>query len=178
MKTLVTILCTRIQVWRRALSNTKHWCKPLNPAFGKKQILCHTMKNTVSWDVTPWSLVDVYRRFEGICLTECSGTLLDSNGGNSKYQLAATARPDMAENNILHSHRRENLQPHKVLYLSLLFTVSIYVFVLLPCDIRHEMSSPARTLGSWVRIPLKAWMFVCVYSVFVSSCVGSGLATG
>jgi hypothetical protein len=37
------------------------------------------------------------------------------------------------------------------------------------------MSSPAGTLGSWVRIPLKAWMSVCVYSVFV---LGSGLATG
>jgi hypothetical protein len=34
------------------------------------------------------------------------------------------------------------------------------------------------TLGSWIRIPLKAWMFVYVYSVFVLSCVGSGLATG
>jgi hypothetical protein len=32
---------------------------------------------------------------------------------------------------------------------------------------RHELPSPARTLESWVRIPLKAWMFVCVYSVFV-----------
>jgi hypothetical protein len=42
----------------------------------------------------------------------------------------------------------------------------------------HEMSSPARMLGSWVRIPLKAWMFVCIYSVFVLSCLGSGLATG
>jgi hypothetical protein len=30
-----------------------------------------------------------------------------------------------------------------------------------------QMSSSARTLGSWVRIPLKAWMFVYVYSVFV-----------
>jgi hypothetical protein len=39
------------------------------------------------------------------------------------------------------------------------------------------MSSPAWTLGSWVRIPLEAWMFVCVYSVFVLSCAGSGLAT-
>jgi hypothetical protein len=27
--------------------------------------------------------------------------------------------------------------------------------------LRHEPSSPARTLGSWVRIPLKAWMSVC-----------------
>jgi hypothetical protein len=26
---------------------------------------------------------------------------------------------------------------------------------------------PARTLGSWARIPLKALMCVCVYSVFV-----------
>jgi hypothetical protein len=28
------------------------------------------------------------------------------------------------------------------------------------------MSSPDRTLGSWVRIPLKAYKSVCVYSVF------------
>jgi hypothetical protein len=40
------------------------------------------------------------------------------------------------------------------------------------------MSSPARTLGTWIQIPLKSYMFVCVYSVFVLSCVGSGLATG
>jgi hypothetical protein len=26
--------------------------------------------------------------------------------------------------------------------------------------------------------PFEAWMFVCVYSVFVLSCAGSGLATG
>jgi hypothetical protein len=28
--------------------------------------------------------------------------------------------------------------------------------------LRHEMSSPARTLGSWVRILLKAWMFALI----------------
>jgi hypothetical protein len=27
-----------------------------------------------------------------------------------------------------------------------------------PRGLRHELSSPARALGSWVRIPLKAWM--------------------
>jgi hypothetical protein len=32
-------------------------------------------------------------------------------------------------------------------------------------------SSPARTLGSWVRIPLEAWMSVCVYSVSVLFCM-------
>jgi hypothetical protein len=41
----------------------------------------------------------------------------------------------------------------------------------LPRGLRHELSSPAQTLGSWVRIPLKAWMSVCVYSVFMLSCV-------
>jgi hypothetical protein len=40
-----------------------------------------------------------------------------------------------------------------------------------PRGLSHELSSLARTLGSWVRIPLKAWMSVCVYSVFVLSCV-------
>jgi hypothetical protein len=41
----------------------------------------------------------------------------------------------------------------------------------------HEPSSPARTLGSWVQIHPEAWMSVCVYSVCVVLCVGSGLAT-
>jgi hypothetical protein len=35
----------------------------------------------------------------------------------------------------------------------------------------HEPSSSARTLGSWVPVPLEAWMSVCVYSVFVLFCV-------
>jgi hypothetical protein len=39
-----------------------------------------------------------------------------------------------------------------------------------PRGLRHELCSPARTLESWVRIPLEAWMFVL-------PCVGSGLAT-
>jgi hypothetical protein len=34
-------------------------------------------------------------------------------------------------------------------------------------DHRHELSSPARTLGLCVQILLKAWMSVCVYSVCV-----------
>jgi hypothetical protein len=40
-----------------------------------------------------------------------------------------------------------------------------------PCGLSHELSSLVRTLGSWVGIPLKAGMFVCVYSVFLLSCV-------
>jgi hypothetical protein len=40
----------------------------------------------------------------------------------------------------------------------------------------HELSSLAWTLGSWVRIPLKAWMFAFI--LIVLPCVGSGIATG
>jgi hypothetical protein len=42
-----------------------------------------------------------------------------------------------------------------------------------PRGLRHELSSLARKLGPWVRILLKAWMFVWVYSVFVLSCGGA-----
>jgi hypothetical protein len=42
--------------------------------------------------------------------------------------------------------------------------------------LRHKLSSLALALGSWVRIPLKAWM--SVLCVFVLSCAGSGLETG
>jgi hypothetical protein len=54
--------------------------------------------------------------------------------------------------------------------LEFYFKVHIYAYSdhnFRPRGLRHELSSPARTLGSWVRIPLKSWMFVCVYSVFV-----------
>jgi hypothetical protein len=32
-----------------------------------------------------------------------------------------------------------------------------------PSDLRHELSSPAQTQGSWVRIPLNARMSVCAF---------------
>jgi hypothetical protein len=47
-----------------------------------------------------------------------------------------------------------------------------------PRRLKHEPSSPARTLGWWVRIPFEAWIFVCIYSVCVVLCVGSDLPTG
>jgi hypothetical protein len=47
-----------------------------------------------------------------------------------------------------------------------------------PRGLRRDTTSPAQTLGLRVRFPLEAWMSVCLYSVFVLSCVGSGLATG
>jgi hypothetical protein len=44
-----------------------------------------------------------------------------------------------------------------------------------PRGLRHELSSPAQTLGSWVRIPLETWMSLCIYSVCAVPCAGSGL---
>jgi hypothetical protein len=40
-----------------------------------------------------------------------------------------------------------------------------------PCGLKHELSSPTRTLGSWVRITLEVRMPVCIYSVLVFLCV-------
>jgi hypothetical protein len=48
-----------------------------------------------------------------------------------------------------------------------------------PCGLRHELSSLARTLESWVRIPLKAWM--SVYALILCLCCPvcrGGLVTG
>jgi hypothetical protein len=44
-------------------------------------------------------------------------------------------------------------------------------------DLRRELSSPAHILRSWVRIPLEAWMSVCLFSIYVVLRVGNGLAT-
>jgi hypothetical protein len=58
----------------------------------------------------------------------------------------------------------------------LLFAVSFLSLEVVMCrsqwprDLRYESSSPVRTLGSWVRIPIEAWMSVCVYTVFVLFC--------
>jgi hypothetical protein len=35
-----------------------------------------------------------------------------------------------------------------------------------PRGLKHELSSPARTLGSWVQIPLEAWMSLCCVVLF------------
>jgi hypothetical protein len=47
-----------------------------------------------------------------------------------------------------------------------------------PHSLSHETSAPAETLGLWVRIPVEKLMSLCIYSVFVLSCVGRGPATG
>jgi hypothetical protein len=62
--------------------------------------------------------------------------------------------------------------------LGLLGSFKWVLYPFRPRVLRHEMSSPTRTLGSCFRIPLRPWIFVYVYTMFVLSCVGSGLASG
>jgi hypothetical protein len=58
-----------------------------------------------------------------------------------------------------------------------LLTLSVHVTGVMvrrsqwPRGLRHELSSPAGTLWSWVRIPLEIWMSVGVYSLFMLFCV-------
>jgi hypothetical protein len=49
--------------------------------------------------------------------------------------------------------------------------VGYELVIVVPAKLRHELSSPARTLGSWIRMSLEAWMSVCVCSMFVLSCM-------
>jgi hypothetical protein len=64
--------------------------------------------------------------------------------------------------------------PRPVTWIVLPFSLILYTY---ECrsqwlrGLRHEMSSSARTLVSWARIPLEELMSVYVYSVFVLSCI-------
>jgi hypothetical protein len=68
-------------------------------------------------------------------------------------------------------------------HVILLRSIALFCRSQQPRGIRHELSSLVRTLGLWVRIPLKPWVFgvcVCVYvffCVYVALCLGTGLAT-
>jgi hypothetical protein len=63
--------------------------------------------------------------------------------------------------------------------LFLILRFLVYLIYLLISGLFYDAhsrsaSSLAQALGSWVRIPLKVWMFVCVYSVCMCVCGGVG----
>jgi hypothetical protein len=68
-----------------------------------------------------------------------------------------------------------------LLFTSYLFTclcIYLFIYVSMYCDgqsqwphsLRHELSLLAQTLGSWVRIPLKAWMSVLCAFILCFCC--------
>jgi hypothetical protein len=88
---------------------------------------------------------------------------------------------------IVHYMPLELLRPNctSSLYRMQLGNVWLYIYLdsrsQWPRCLRHELPSLALTLGSWVRIPLKAWMFcvcMCSFCVCVILCLGRSLATG
>jgi hypothetical protein len=67
--------------------------------------------------------------------------------------------------------------------LSWKFVVYVISFRIMGCCalIQEKISKYIWTLGSWVRIPLRAWMFgvfMRLFSICVALCLGSGLTTG
>jgi hypothetical protein len=68
-----------------------------------------------------------------------------------------------------HLHYHSRLRSANSLTIQNLKKKIVRVPITVASRSRHEMSSLARTLGSWVRTPIKAWMF------FV---LGRSLATG
>lgn len=46
-----------------------------------------------------------------------------------------------------------------------------------PCGLMQEMFAPSLTSETFARMPFEAWMYVCVLSMFVLSCLLGGLAT-
>jgi hypothetical protein len=68
---------------------------------------------------------------------------------------------DLLRNSESYSAAPINVRSHYLTFILILYQERInYRWSQWPCDLRHESSSPVQTLGSWVRIPLEAWMYV------------------
>jgi hypothetical protein len=81
-----------------------------------------------------------------------------------------------SQRKIIHKFYVHTCFPQVLLFVKLLKSnLCVHCRPKWPHGVRREITSLARTLGSWVRITLEAWMSICVYSAFV---LGSGLATG
>jgi hypothetical protein len=94
----------------------------------------------------------------------------------SKPRLFLTMAPHNTGDTINFTSPNNNqyqILSHKFCYLS--YFCKILASIAVKADRSGARSSPARSLESWVRIPFKTWMSVCVCSVFV---LGNGLATG
>jgi hypothetical protein len=138
-------------------------------------IYSNSLRMTISifWDITPCSPLKVNRSFarnespSELCLllTSCwfhswLSTLKKetTHSSETSAELERTTWRYIAEDRTVHNHRCGNLK----------FNADHSGR---PRGLTHELSSLARKLGSWVRIPLEACKSVCDYSVFVLFCV-------
>jgi hypothetical protein len=93
--------------------------------------------------------------------------ILSSNPCSRTRRLGlSTAETSLTDN--FHVSKRIKCLSHYCYYLTIIIFQDLHRNLR---GLRHELSSPVRTLLSWVRIPLEAWMSRWVYSVFVLFCV-------
>jgi hypothetical protein len=131
----------------------------------------------------------VHSRPRSLCMTRCTSRFRNSNSWSIMYHVTRehfiyrknTSTEQASDAKSMHMHISLNC-----MHSTLIFTVSCRHWTHIkknschmvmtrrsqwPRGLRHELSSLARTLGSCVRVPLEAWMSVCVYSVFVLFCM-------
>jgi hypothetical protein len=96
----------------------------------------------------------------------------------SRYKITPSSNPECFN---LNNYRCENLKLRYCIIIKHEKVNKKWIYVKCgqrrsqwPRGLRDEPSSPASTMGLWVRIPLEAWMSVCAFIL----CVGSGIATG
>jgi hypothetical protein len=160
--------CLRAAKWTRNLPNTDHECQQLDGTLcfclGNVRIIAHYSCPTSSrwmWDKQGgrwWSPPHSRQPSQSCKLMRILRPWFSTKTG-----VRFVARHEVGRRHVLweHSHMLVN-------------TCTNMLHIIrrsrwLRC-LRHELSSPSRTLGSWVRIQLEAWKFVYVYSVCVVLC--------
>jgi hypothetical protein len=100
-----------------------------------------------------------------VCIPVHLGGRKENEGGKSRVSVAHTSVLYGKIALVTFLKQESSTQNNSFSYPNFLF-YNFYSRSQWPRGLRHEPSSPARTLGPWVRIPLEAWMSVCVYSAF------------
>jgi hypothetical protein len=136
------IVAERKRIERALLNSTFS----LYSSFYKERVF---LKSSIFSDIKPYSPVKVNRRFGGSYRLYREGRRV-SQVGNNQQQCALFR---------LHF----GIEYWGDTFRRLTFTELRYVPITVALRSKHELSSLARTLRSWVRIPLKTWMFMCVF---------------
>jgi hypothetical protein len=124
-----------------------------------------------------WAMILVFHKRAGNLLNNWVTNIV-----STRIILHGTSYKDLQEYGLyffinVENNNRSNTGFHKNIRRNFILLHVINIFIRFSIKI-HEMFSPAKTLGSWVWIPLKARMSEYVYSVFALSCVGTGLTMG
>jgi glycyl-tRNA synthetase alpha subunit len=70
---------------------------------------------TTFWDVTPCSLVEVYRSFIGACCLHHQALMMEAvSTSETSVNFYQTTRGNIPEDSHLHTHRHQNLKSHQV----------------------------------------------------------------